>query len=249
MTERFYTGKDYALKAIEANALGQKLYIYTHSLEYNVTVYEWNYEEKEVEQQVIDEEGNPVFDEEGNPKMETVTIQVPTTPIMVEEIVENPETGEEETILVQKSHQEKRTKEVAELVIAEPGYYVCYKDNYTDGTINEDFEQNKVQQRQEEFNNNFITTTWGAFRKTPKGYSSAVEAVNTVFNMVNIQKSFTEQLSPLLIFYEVPDFTKEEECTEEWLVEHQKTHEPCDLATFMQWYLEFQTIWAQTQYK
>ena len=67
--------------------------------------------------------------------------------------------------------------------------------------------------------------------------------------MVNIQKSFTEQLSPLLIFYEVPDFTKEEECTEEWLVEHQKTHEPCDLATFMQWYLEFQTIWAQTQYK
>ena len=112
MTERFYTGKDYALKAIETNALGQKLYIYTHSLEYNVTVYEWNYEEKEVEQQVIDEEGNH--------KMETVTIQVPTTPIMVEEIVENPETGEEETILVQKSHQEKRTKEVAELVIAEP---------------------------------------------------------------------------------------------------------------------------------
>ena len=100
----------------------------------------------------------------------------------------------------------------------------------------------------EDFNNNFVITSWGAFRKTPKGYSSAVEAVNTIFNMVNVQQAFTEQLAPLLIFYEVPDFTKEEECTEEWLVANQKTHEPCDLATFMQWYLEFQTVWASTQY-
>lgn len=112
----------------------------------------------------------------------------------------------------------------------------------------EQYQQEQAEKRKEEFNNNFVMTSWGAFRKTPKGYSSAVEAVNTVFNMVNVQQEFTEQLAPLLIFYEVPDFTDEEQCTEEWLVANQKTHEPCDLATFMQWYLEFQTVWAKTQY-
>ena len=112
----------------------------------------------------------------------------------------------------------------------------------------EEYEQEQADKRKEEFNNNFIITSWGAFRKTPKGYSSAVEAVNTIFNMVNVQQAFSEQLAPLLIFYEIPDFTKAEECTEEWLVANQKTHEPCDLATFMQWYLEFQTVWASTQY-
>ena len=72
--------------------------------------------------------------------------------------------------------------------------------------------------------------------------------VNTVFNMVNISQELTEQLAPLLIFYEIPDFNNPEQCTEEWLISHQKTHEPCDFSVFMQWYLEFQTIWAQTQY-
>ena len=105
-----------------------------------------------------------------------------------------------------------------------------------------------AEDRTKDFYNNFVVTSWGAFRKTPKGYSSAVEAVNTIFNMVNVAQAFTEQLAQLLIFYEVPDFTDAEQCTEEWLVAHQKTHEACDLQTFMQWYLEFQTVWASTQY-
>lgn len=112
----------------------------------------------------------------------------------------------------------------------------------------EQYQQELIDKRQKDFNNNFVITSWGAFRKTPKGYSSAVEAVNTIFNMVNVQQAFTAQLAPLLIFYEVPDFTNPDECTEEWLVANQKTHEPCNLATFMQWYLEFQSIWASTQY-
>lgn len=111
-----------------------------------------------------------------------------------------------------------------------------------------EYEAQQVQERQKQFADNFIITSWGAFRKTPQGYSSAVEAVNTIFNMVNIAQGLTESLAPLLIFYEVPDFTDPEQCTEDWLIANQKTHEPCDLATFMQWYLEFQTIWAQTQY-
>lgn len=119
-------------------------------------------------------------------------------------------------------------------------------DNIYDNST--EYEAEQAEKRQEDFKNNFIITSWGAFRKNPKGYSSAVEAVNTVFNMVNVAQSFTEQLANLLIFYETPDFTNAEQCTEEWLVAHQKTHESCDLQTFMQWYLEFQTVWAQTQY-
>lgn len=111
-----------------------------------------------------------------------------------------------------------------------------------------EYEQEQAKKRTQEFYNNFVVTSWGAFRKNPKGYSSAVEAVNTIFNMVNVAQSLTAELAQLLIFYEVPDFTDAEQCTEEWLVAHQKTHEACDLTTFMQWYLEFQTIWAKTQY-
>lgn len=113
---------------------------------------------------------------------------------------------------------------------------------------NPKYEEEQIQARTIEFYNNFVVTSWGAFRKTPKGYSSAVEAVNTIFNMVNVAQSLTEELANLLIFYEVPDFKQAEQCTEKWLVAHQKTHEACDLQTFMTWYLEFQTVWAKTQY-
>lgn len=127
------------------------------------------------------------------------------------------------------------------LVLSEDRTYYVFADT-------EEYKQEQAEKRKEEFNNNFIITSWGAFRKNPKGYSSAVEAVNTIFNMVNVAQALTDELAQLLIFYEVPDFTDAEQCTEEWLVAHQKTHEACDLATFMQWYLEFQTVWASTQY-
>ena len=165
----------------------------------------------------------PIYDEEGN------------------------QTGVE-VIKVQSSHKEKYMEDIATLVIAEPNYYICTEDNYTYGDINENLETEKIKNRTLDFYKNFIVTSWGAFRKTPKGYSSAVEAVNTVFNMVNVAQALTEDLATLLIFYEVPDFTKAEQCTEEWLVAHQKKHKACDLQTFMSWYLEFQTVWAKTQY-
>lgn len=138
-------------------------------------------------------------------------------------------------------------KITGDLIKENPDKYKISDGNVIEKTEDE-YEQEKAEKRMQDFYNNFIITSWGAFRKTPKGYSSAVEAVNTIFNMVNVSQSFTDQLANLLIFYEVPDFNDENQCTEEWLVSHQKTHEACDLQTFMQWYLEFQTVWAQTQY-
>lgn len=123
------------------------------------------------------------------------------------------------------------------LILSEDNTYYIFEDS-----------EELQEKRKQNFYNNFIITSWGAFRKNPRGYSSAVEAVNTIFNMVNVAQSFTEQLANLLIFYEVPDFSDSQQCTQDWLIAHQKTHEACDLATFMKWYLEFQTVWAQTQY-
>lgn len=238
-----YTNKDYADKAVEANSQGKQLYILVTPTEFEREVLEFEWKETGEQQ--------PVYNENGE-QIGTEPVKIPI-PIMIEkEIPIYNESGEQtgtEIIQVQSSHKETYIENVATLVIAENNYYICYKDNYTDGTINSGLEQEKVAKRQKQFQTNFITTSWGAFRKTPKGYSSAVEAVNTIFNMVNIQQGFTEQLAPLLIFYEIPNFNKEEECTDEWLISHQKTHEPCDLSTFMKWYLEFQNIWATTQYK
>ena len=121
-------------------------------------------------------------------------------------------------------------------------------DNQVIAKTDEEYQAEQAEKQKQKFYDNFVVTTWGAFRKTPKGYSSAVEAVNTVFNMVNVAQAFTEELAKLLIFYEVPDFADSEQCTEEWLISNQKNHEACDLHTFMSWYLEFQTVWAQTQY-
>ena len=135
-----------------------------------------------------------------------------------------------------------------QVIAAARGRYYIDDNGQWQKKTDEEFEQEQAKKRTQEFYNNFVVTSWGAFRKNPKGYSSAVDAVNTIFNMVNVAQSLTAELAQLLIFYEVPDFTDAEQCTEEWLVAHQKTHEACDIATFMQWYLEFQTVWAQTQY-
>lgn len=144
------------------------------------------------------------------------------------------------------AHQGKNFQETSTAYYALEPWEKLVDDEVIDNT--EEYQEQQAQERRKQFADNFIITSWGAFRKTPQGYSSAVEAVNTIFNMVNIAQGLTESLAPLLIFYEVPDFTDPEQCTEEWLIANQKTHEPCGLATFMQWYLEFQTIWAQTQY-
>ena len=59
----------------------------------------------------------------------------------------------------------------------------------------------------------------------------------------------TEQLVPLVIFYETPDFSKAEECTEEWLVAHQKNPSVMTLEEWQKFYFEFCQAYAMQQYK
>ena len=86
----------------------------------------------------------------------------------------------------------------------------------------------------------FEIPNFGWFRKVPKGYSSAVESLNTAFNAVSILQKLP---AGMLIFYTAPDFTDPEQCTEEWLIEHQTTNEEMSLQEFGAFYMSFMTAW------
>jgi len=98
-----------------------------------------------------------------------------------------------------------------------------------------------AEEREENFKNQFFEIpNYGWFRKVPKGYSSAVESLNTA----SIAVSFLQKLpANTLIFYQQPDFTKPEECTEEWLIEHQTTNAEMSVQEFGQFYLTFTAAW------
>lgn len=146
--EILYTQKDYQEQSELANSQGLKLYRYQHDVEYTEVVGDWNYETKMITYTDID--GNEVTEE----------IQVKTTPIMTTgTIVTIDENGNEvETIgQVQQTHEETKTKQVEELTIADFGYYICTFDNITDGTLNENYEEEKLTAEQEKIGNLTIT--------------------------------------------------------------------------------------------
>lgn len=146
--EILYTQKDYQEQSELANSQGLKLYRYQHDVEYTEVVGDWNYETKTITYTDID--GNEVTEE----------IQVKTTPIMTTgTIVTIDENGNEVEIIgqVQQTHEETKAKQVEELTIADFGYYVCMSDNITDGTLNENYEEEKLTAEQEKIGNLTIT--------------------------------------------------------------------------------------------
>lgn len=92
---------------------------------------------------------------------------------------------------------------------------------------------------------NVVNDKSGYYRKLPKGYSSAVESINSAFNMVTIIGQLPKDT---LIFYEEPDFTKPEECTEEWLVEHQFKNETMTPTEFGTFYATFLQAWNKQEH-
>ena len=112
---------------------------------------------------------------------------------------------------------------------------------FTDIIGTPEYEEIKSEEREENFKNQFFEIpNYGWFRKVPKGYSSAVESLNTAFNAVSILQKLPANT---LIFYQEPDFTKPEECTEEWLIEHQTTNAEMSVQEFGQFYIAFMTAW------
>ena len=102
-------------------------------------------------------------------------------------------------------------------------------------------EEDLAEQREINFKTEFFEIPfYGFFRKVPKGYSSAVESLNTAFNAVSILQKLP---AGMLIFYQEPDYTKPEECTEEWLIQHQTTNAEMSIQQFGEFYMAFMTAW------
>ena len=112
-----------------------------------------------------------------------------------------------------------------------------------------EYEQEQAQARAKEFYTHFIKTSLGNYRLQPKGYANAQQAMDVTNTMAMALGGLTEQLVPLVIFYETPDFTKAEECTEEWLVAHQKNPSVMTLEEWQKFYFEFCQLYAMQQYK
>lgn len=125
-------------------------------------------------------------------------------------------------------------------------YYII-----SDGHLikNPNYDEEKAQQREEEFYSKFLATSKGNYRLTPKGYANAQQSIDTVNGIVNALGSLNEEIAEMVIFYPTPDFTKEEQCTEEWLIAHQYNIEPMTKEQWALYYLEFSKLYALNQYK
>lgn len=110
-------------------------------------------------------------------------------------------------------------------------------------------DEEKANARKQEFYTQFIQTSLGNYRLQPKGYANAQQAMDVTNTMATALGGLTEQLTNLVIFYETPDFTKAEQCTEEWLVANQIKPSVMALADWQKFYLEFCQLYAMEQYK
>lgn len=125
--------------------------------------------------------------------------------------------------------------------------YVLDGEQYV--KVDEEYYTKKANTRKQTFYTQFIQTSLGNYRLQPKGYANAQQAMDVTNTMATALDGLTEQLTNLVIFYETPDFTKEEECTEEWLVAHQIKPNVMTLAEWQKFYLEFCQLYAMQQYK
>ena len=109
------------------------------------------------------------------------------------------------------------------------------------------WEQEQADLREADFKSKFFNIEgFGWYRKQPKGYQSAVESMNVLFNIANVTDGIQ---AGLIIFYQQPDFTKPEECTEEWLIAHQIILPAMTKVEFMQLYVAFMTAWNTEEHK
>lgn len=103
-------------------------------------------------------------------------------------------------------------------------------------------EQNKA-----EFESKFFEIeSVGYYRKQPKGYQSAVESINTAFNMVTVLGLLPANT---LTFYTAPDFADAEQCTEEWLIDNSFKNEAMTAQEFGEFYAKFMTAWNTQEHK
>lgn len=106
-------------------------------------------------------------------------------------------------------------------------------------------EKSSIERKNNFLKDFFKVGSYGYYRKQPKGYQSATESLNTAFNNFTVmQKMGIEEFpADVFIFYEEPDFTDPEQCTEEWLVAHQTKNKAMTAQEFGTFYTQFTQAW------
>lgn len=137
-------------------------------------------------------------------------------------------------------------KDKADKIREDKLYYIIQNGELVE---NPNYATEKAEERKEDFYTQFIRTSLGNYRLQPKGYANAQQAMDVTNTMATTLGGLTKQLTALVIFYETPDFTKAEECTEEWLVTHQKNPSVMTLEEWQKFYFEFCQAYAMKQYK
>lgn len=142
------------------------------------------------------------------------------------------------------------TEEQAQKIQNDKLYYII-DDNQL--IVNPNYEQELANARQQDFKSKFFEIkNFGWYRREPKGYSSAVESINSAYNsFTEMQKLGLAENFPAntLIFYQQPDFTKPEQCTEEWLVAHQMLNQEMTPQQFGQFYIGFIQAWNTQEHE
>lgn len=143
-------------------------------------------------------------------------------------------------------------KELVEPEAPDYRYTIEYKE--TDTQIIKEYIEIKeleetADERKAKFNSEFLTTSRGAFRLHPKGFANALQAIDFIDKQVEKVGSVTEQIAGQVIFYQIPDFTIAEQCTEDWLVTHQLTLSTMSKEDWNTLYLEISQLYITQQYR
>ena len=118
--------------------------------------------------------------------------------------------------------------------------------------LNPDYDTEQATKREENFKTNFFEIapieglfTGGWYRRVPKGYTSAIESLNTAFNAVTVLGKLP---ADTLTFYTAPDFADAEQCTEEWLVANAFKNAEMTTTEFGAFYATFLQAWNATEH-
>ena len=139
--------------------------------------------------------------------------------------------------------------DILNIEVSEEIYNDIEKYIYLNGEIvlNPNYEAEQAEERKQEFLKQFFKIEgYGYFRKQPKGYGSAVESLNTAFNIVTVLGNLPANT---LTFYAEPDFTIAEQCTEEWLVENATKNEEMTPSEFGTFYAQFMMAWNTQEHQ
>lgn len=124
------------------------------------------------------------------------------------------------------------------------GMAIVQGDELTDITNTDDYKAKTAAIKEKEFFNNFIETSIGWLRKTPKGYSSIVEAMNSALNVIYINGSLPEGVWTL---YPKPDFAKVDDI-EKYLEENSFKNKEMKSEEFGKIYVEFMNKWNSQEH-